>query len=119
MRQNLTTSIKDFDKEQSYKARWEQVQSLASTVPFGKDGYTNICQPYKQRMWLEREPNFSVGDLVLVVEEVFPDIEGFVRRVTVRTANGTISEMYARYVCWKKTCWDNSWLDNLTQNGQR
>jgi len=102
MRQNLWTSIKDFDKDQSYKARWEQVQSLAST--FWKrwiHEYLPTLQATQK--WLKRKPNFSVGDLVLVVdkdvqrgrwptglvEEVFPDTEGIVHRVTGRTANGT------------------------------
>ena len=102
MRQNLSTSIKNFDKEQSYKARWEQIQSLASTF---WERWIHEYLPTLQttQKWLERKPNFSVGDLVLVVdkdvqrgrwpkglvEEVFPDTEGTVRRVTVRTANGT------------------------------
>jgi hypothetical protein len=61
---------------------------------------------------LEKKPNFSVGDLVLVVdadvqrgrwpkgliEEVFPDTEGIVRRVTVRTANG-VYQRDVRKIC--------------------
>ena len=61
---------------------------------------------------MEKKPNFSVGDLVLVVdadvqrgrwpkgliEEVFPDTEGIVRRVTVRTANG-VYQRDVRKIC--------------------
>ena len=67
---------------------------------------------HETQKWLEKKPNFSVGDLVLVVdadvqrgrwpkvliEEVFPDTEGIVRRVTVRTANG-VYQRDIRKIC--------------------
>ena len=99
MRQNPSTSAKECGKVESYKARWKHVQSLAST--FWERWIREYLPTLQEtQKWLEKKPNFSVGDLVLVVdadvqrgrwpkgliEEVFPDTEGIVRRVTVRTA---------------------------------
>ena len=57
---------------------------------------------HERQKWLRPRPNFQVGDLVLMadkniprgqwpkalVEQVFPDSEGIVRQVVVRTADG-------------------------------
>ena len=56
----------------------------------------------ERQKWLHPKPNFKVGDLVLMadkntprgqwpkalVKQVFPDSEGMVRQVVVRTADG-------------------------------
>ena len=98
MRQNLTTSINDFDKEQTYKARWEQVQSQASTF-WERWIHKYLPTLQTRQKWLERKPNFSVGDLVLAMDlsktcsrtqkDSFPSEQ----RIAL------ISEMYEKYVC--------------------
>ena len=76
-----------------------------SQVSFGKVWMREYLPTLQAtQKWLKKKPNyFSVEDLVLVVdkdvqrgrwpkgliEEVFPDTEGIVRRVTVRTTNST------------------------------
>lgn len=56
----------------------------------------------ERQRWLQKRPNFKKGQLVLmadkslprgkwskaIVESVFPDIDGVVREVSVRTATG-------------------------------
>ena len=55
----------------------------------------------ERQKWLRPQPNFEVGDLVLMadqntpgqwpkalVEQTFPDSEGLVRQVVIRTADG-------------------------------
>ena len=83
--------------------RWRQAQYLADI--FWKR-WTREYLPTLQvtQKWLRPRPNLSVGDLVLVigensprgrwpkgiVQEVFPDRNGNVRQVTVRTATSVL-----------------------------
>lgn len=85
-----------------YRTRWKYVQHLANQF------YTRWIKEYVSKLqecqkWLKVKPNISVGDLVLVidkdisrgkwpkalVEETYPDEDGIVRQVRVRTATGT------------------------------
>ena len=75
-------------------------------VYFGKDGCAKLTSLTSNIKVVEKNPNFSVGDLVLVVdkdvqrgrwpkgliEEVFPDTEGIVRRVTVRRVTTNVTQ---------------------------
>ena len=101
LRQNPSTSAREFSGQDKYNARWKHVQILADSF---WERWTTEYLPtlQKTQKWLKKIRNFSVGDLVLMldkdtqrgqwpkglVEEVFPDTEGVVRRVAVRTANG-------------------------------
>jgi hypothetical protein len=101
LRQNPSTPAGEFDKSDKFKARWKHVQMLADTF---WERWTKEYLPTLQetQKWLKRMPNFSVGDLVLMVdkdvsrgqwpkglvEQVFPDTDGVVRRVMIRTADG-------------------------------
>jgi len=83
--------------------RWKQAQYLADI--FWKR-WTREYLPTLQvtQKWLRPRPNLSVGDLVLVigenspcgrwpkrvVQEVFPDRNGNVRQVTVRTTTSVL-----------------------------
>ena len=67
----------------------------------------------KKRKWFGTVPNFKVGDLVLMIDEansrgkwpkaivveVLPDKRGHVRRVCVRTADGSILRRDIRKLC--------------------
>ena len=71
---------------------------------FGRGGLKNYtCLLLQERQkWLQWKPNFKVGDLVLLadknlprgqwpkalIEQTFPDSEGMVRQVVIKTANG-------------------------------
>ena len=101
LRQNPSTSAGEFESLDKFKARWKHVQMLADTF---WERWTREYLPTLQetQKWLKKMPNFGVGDLVLMVdkdvprgqwpkalvEQVFPDSEGVVRRVTVRTSDG-------------------------------
>ena len=72
-----------------------------------------------RQKWIQEQPNVAVGDLVLlsnekkprgqwakgIVEQVFPDIGGYVREVIVRTAKSC----YLRHI--SKLCLLESNLD--------
>ena len=101
LRQNPSTSAGEFSGQDKYNASWKHVQILADSF---WERWTTEYLPtlQKTQKWLKKMRNFSVGDLVLMldkdtqrgqwpkglVEEVFPDTERVVRRVAVRTANG-------------------------------
>ena len=111
LRQNLSTSAGEFSGQDKYNARWRHVQILADSF---WERWTTKYLPTlrKTQKWLKKMRNFSVGDLVLMlekdtqrgqwakglVEEVFPDTEGVVRRVAVRTANG-VHQRDVRKLC--------------------
>ena len=83
------------------RQRWKQASLL--TEEFWRRWYKEYLSMLQERQkWLRRRRNFAVGDLVLVadkttpkgqwpkaiVDEVFPDRDGVVRRVNLRTATG-------------------------------
>ena len=94
-----------------WSKRWKQAQYLADI--FWKR-WTREYLPTLQvtQKWVRPRPNLSVGDLVLnigensprgrwpkgVVQEVFPDRNGNVRQVTVRTAT-TVLRRDVRKLC--------------------
>jgi len=81
-----------FFQADEYRRFWRAVQLLADL--FWRR-WTKEYLPLLQRRqkWLQPQRNLKVGDLVLVcdehaiVEETFPDRDGTVRRVRVRTAS--------------------------------
>ena len=93
-----------FSKHESYgRRRWKQVQYLSDL--FWKR-WTKEYLPHlqKRQKWNRPHRNFSVGDLVLLVEECTPrntwplgritetikDAKGFVRKVRVRTQSNEL-----------------------------
>ena len=92
-----------FEKNDTYsRRRWRQVQFLAN-VFWGrwKREYLPLLQ--ERQKWFRPRRNFTVGDTVIVDEstprnvwpigritEVFPDRDGFVRRVRVKTKTSTL-----------------------------
>ena len=104
LRPNVCFSPGESDPVYIYGSkRWKQAQYLADI--FWKR-WTREYLPTLQvkQKWLRPRPNLSVGDLVLVigensprgrwpkgiVQEVFPDRNGNVRQVTVRTATSVL-----------------------------
>ena len=89
-----------FDKTDLYHRKmWRKVQHLADHFwERWRRDYLNTLQ--SRRKWLHRQPNLSVGDIVLIrdegacrgdwkmarVEEVFPGDDGLVRRCRLRVA---------------------------------
>lgn len=73
-----------------------------SQMNFGRGGQGYLPTLQERQKWLQPKPNFKVGDLVLLadknlsrgqwpkgsVEQTYPDSEGMVRQVVVRTADG-------------------------------
>ena len=98
-----TNSPDIFMKKDFYVQSWRKTQALADV--FWKrwlNEYLPLLQPRKQ--WWGTSTNLQVGDLVLindnstkrgywpkaVVEECYPDKDGLVRRVRVRTADAVL-----------------------------
>ena len=91
-----------FLKSDEYRDSWRRVQRLLDLFwqRWSKD-YLPLLQ--KRQKWLYPKRNFEIGDMVLirsedsprsvwpkaVVEQVYPDKDGLVRRVKVRTATST------------------------------
>ena len=81
-----------FFQADEYRRFWRAVQLLADLFwrRWMKE-YLPLLQ--RRQKWLQPQRNLKVGDLVLVcdehaiVEETFPDRDGTVRRVRVRTAS--------------------------------
>ena len=101
LRRNPSSSPDLFDELDRFKARWKHVHLLANE--FWQRWTREYLPTLQERQkWLQPKPNFKVGDLVLLadknlsrgqwpkglVEQTFPDSEGMVRQVVVRTANG-------------------------------
>ena len=96
-----------FVKADGYRRSWKLVQYLADQF-WSK--WLKLYLPLLQRRqkWFSPSRNFTVGDVVLivgdtcnrgcwpkgVVTEVFPDKEGLVRRVRVRTCNSIMIKRY-------------------------
>ena len=101
LRRNPCSPPDVFDESDKFKARWKLVHLLADEF------WQRLTKEYlptlqERQKWLRQQPNFQVGDLVLMadkntprgrwpkalVEQTFPDSEGIVRQVVVRTADG-------------------------------
>lgn len=87
----------------------------------GKDGQGSTCPRFKKDKWLSRRPNLVPKDLVLIldqdqprghwplglVKETFPDSQGCIRQVVVRTANQKHLRRDVRKICLlEKAQWD-------------
>lgn len=102
LRRNPALATEGIDEADKYKARWKHVHLL------GNEFWQRWMKEYlpalqERQRWLKKKANLKVGDLVLVadkntprgqwpkalIEEVYPDADNVVRRVTVRTAEGT------------------------------
>ena len=102
MRRNPCVSPEDERNLDRYQARWKQVHHLANQF-YNRWIKEYLSQLQESQKWLKSRPNFRVGDLVPVtskdtirgkwpkglIQEVYPDEDGVVRRVSVRTAAGT------------------------------
>ena len=101
LRRNPCSPPDVFNKSDQFKARWKLVHLLANE--FWQRWTKEYLPTLQERQkWLRQQPNFEVGDLVLMadkntprgqwpkafVEQTFPDSEGIVRQVVVRTADG-------------------------------
>ncbi|XP_028416431.1 uncharacterized protein LOC114540495 [Dendronephthya gigantea] len=102
LRRNPRIPLEDERHLDQCQTRWKQVHHLANQF-YNRWVKEYLSQLQESQKWLKNKPNFQVGDLVLVtskdtvhgkwpkglVQEVYPDEEGVVRRVMVRTATGT------------------------------
>jgi hypothetical protein len=102
LRRNPCVSSEDDRSSDRYQTRWKQVNHLADQF-YKRWIKEYLSQLQESQKWLKHKPNFQVGDLVLVsskdtsrgkwpkglIEQVYPDQDGNVRRVLVRTALGT------------------------------
>ena len=92
--------------------RWKQAQTM--TDMFWARWIKEYVPTLQERQkWLYPKRNFAVGDLMLIVdesssrgrrplglvEEVFPDAKGNVRRVVVRTAGAKRLQRDVRKLC--------------------
>ena len=111
LRRNPASAPVEIDEADKYQARWKHVHLLANE--FWQRWTKEYLPALQERQkWLQRKANLKVGDLVLVadkniprgqwpkalVTEVFPDADSVVRRVTVKTANGTY-QRDVRQIC--------------------
>ena len=99
-------------KAETYKSAWKKTQFLTERFwhQWSRQ-YLPLLQ--KKQKWFGTMPNFKVGDLVLMIDEatsrgkwpkaivveVLPDNKGLVRRVCVRTADGSILRRDIRKLC--------------------
>lgn len=101
LHRNPSSSPDLFDESDRFKARWKHVHLLANE--FWQRWTREYLPTLQERQkWLQPKPNYKVGDLVLLadknlsqgqwpkglVEQTYPDSEGMVRQVVVRTADG-------------------------------
>lgn len=101
LRQNSSSASAETKRGDQYAARWKYVNILANE--FWSRWMKEYVPTLQERQrWLQKRPNFKKGQLVLmadkslprgkwskaIVESVFPDIDGVVREVSVRTATG-------------------------------
>lgn len=111
LRRNAALAPEELNETDKYKARWKHVHLLANE--FWQRWTKEYLPTLQERQkWLNQKPNFRVGDLVLLadkntprgewpkalVEETFPDADGVVRRVVVKTANG-VYQRDVRKIC--------------------
>lgn len=102
LRHNPCSAPDEFQDSDKFQARWKHDHLLANE--FWKRSVKEYLPMLQERQkWLTRKPNFKAGDLVIMkdgnvprgqwpralVQETFPDRDGVVRQVLVRTANGT------------------------------
>lgn len=101
LRQNPCSAPRYFDDSDKFQARWKLVHILANEfwARWVKE-YLPLLQ--ERQKWLKQKRNFKVGDLVIMkdvnvprghwpkalVQETFPDCDGVVRQVLVRSAAG-------------------------------
>ena len=107
-----------FNQRETYSVkRWKQVQYLADQF-WGRwiKEYLPLLQ--ERQKWHNLTNNLSVGDLVLVVdqnlhrgkwpkgiiEEVYPDNDGIVRQVLVRTTSGKVRRDVRNICVLEGTC---------------
>ena len=88
-----------FKESDTFKARWKHIFEDHFWQWWTKEYLPTLQERQK---WLRPQPNFEVGDLVLMadrntsrgkcpkalVEQTFPDSEGLVHQVVIRTADG-------------------------------
>ena len=94
--------LHDLKATDQYGKRWKHVQFLVEQ--FWKRWIAEYLPTLQRRQrWIEKQPNFVVGDLVLVrddnsprsqwplsrISKTFPGGDGLVRSVEVRTATGS------------------------------
>ena len=99
---DLSLPIDNFVKADGHRKSWRLVQLLSDKF---WARWIRECSPILQthQKWLQPQRNLKVGDLVLmldenskrchwpkgVVDQCFPDANGIIRRVKIRTANNT------------------------------
>ena len=103
LRQNPCIPLDEFSKADKYKAKWKYVHLQADS--FWKRWMKEYLPTLQERQkWLDQKPNLKKGDLVLVadqntprgkwpkalVEQTFPLSDGVVRRVQLKTAEGSL-----------------------------
>ena len=100
-RHNPCSAPSEFEDSDKFQARWKRVHILANEfwARWVKE-YLPMLQ--ERQKWLKQRRNFQVGDLVIMkdtntprgqwpkalVQETFPDSDGVVRQVLVRSATG-------------------------------
>ena len=128
MGRNPSSAPDVFNKESDkLKARWKRIHLLADHF---SQRWTKEYLPTLQerQKWLRPQLNFGVGDLVLMADrktprgywpkalakQTFPDSEGLVRQVVIRTADG----VYRRDV--RKLCLlEEKSLNRIDQEQER
>ena len=99
------------DSRDIYKRRWRQVQYLAQVFwrRFIKEYMPEL---QRRQKWLQKRPNVSVGDIMLVIEEniprnlwplcrviqVTPGTDGIVRSVKIKTRNAVLTRPVSKLV---------------------
>ncbi|XP_068712837.1 uncharacterized protein [Montipora foliosa] len=101
LRRNPSSAPDVFKESDKFKARWKHIHLLAYHFwQWWTKEYLPTLQ--ERQKWLRPQPNFEVGDLLLMadrntprgqwpkalVEQTFPDSEGLVCQVVIRTADG-------------------------------
>ncbi|PFX20971.1 hypothetical protein AWC38_SpisGene14568 [Stylophora pistillata] len=99
-------------EQDKYNKRWRQAKCLADA--FRKRWLKDYLPSLQRRQkWYSPRRNLAVGDLVLVVdekmplgrwpmgviEEVYPDSNGHIRNVRVRTASSSVCRRDIRKLC--------------------
>ena len=112
-RRNPSSAPDVFKESDKFKARWKHINIHLLADHFWETWtkqYLTTLQ--ERRRWLRPQPNFEVGDLVLMADrktprgqwskalvgQTFSDSEGLVHQVVIRTADG-VDRRVVRKLC--------------------
>ncbi|XP_071830327.1 uncharacterized protein [Apostichopus japonicus] len=99
----------NFDTPALHKKHWKQVQCLAEN--FWKRWRRDYLSSFQERKkWVDRRPNLKIGNVVLlkdnqvsrnewplgIIDKVYPDADGSVRKIDVRVAKDGKAKVFLR-----------------------